>query len=447
VDLEYRLQQAGGRVVEIRQVIEPIEGSADPARTRWFSTLQDVTEQKQAQLRVMHLNEELEQRVRERTAELEVSNHELALATAAAEQANRAKTEFLSNMSHELRTPLNAIIGFGQLLAAPRGPLGSPEQATVFVNHIVRAGRHLLTLINDLLDLARIESGKLNVAIDRVPLAEVLSECQAMIEPQSQQRGIRLLFPAEQDVHVLADRTRLKQVLLNLLSNAVKYNRERGAVVVDHSPSAPGRVRITVQDTGAGLRQDQVEALFQPFNRLGQETGDAEGTGIGLVVTKRMVELMDGQIGVNSTPGLGTVFWIDLPAEVPHPTAEPVRTTVLVVEDDPASLQLVQQVLAARPDLQVLCATDGRRGVELARQHQPALILMDNNMPHMSGREAHALLRQEPGTASIPIIALSGNASATAVEQGRASGYVAYLTKPLDPASLQAAVDQVLKPA
>ncbi|MED5622067.1 PAS domain-containing hybrid sensor histidine kinase/response regulator [Ideonella sp. BN130291] len=446
VDVEYRLVQPGGRLVEIRQVIEPIEGSRDPAHVRWFSTLQDVTEQKQAQARVMRLNEELEQRVRERTTQLEVSNHELALATAAAERANRAKTEFLSNMSHELRTPLNAIIGFGQLLAAPKGPLGSPEQAVVFVNHIVRAGRHLLTLINDLLDLAQIESGKFKVAIDRLPLGEVLAECQAMIEPQSQQRGIRLLFPAEADVQVLADRTRLKQVLLNLLSNAVKYNRERGAVVVDHSTIAPGRVRITVQDTGGGPRAVQVEALFQPFNRLGQEAGSAEGTGIGLVVTKRMVELMDGQIGVNSTPGMGTLFWVDLPAEVPHPAPAAQRTTVLVVEDDAASLQLVQQVLAARPDLQVLCATDGRRGVELARQHQPALILMDNNMPHMSGREAHALLRQEPATASIPIIALSGNASATAVEQGRASGYVAYLTKPLDPAELQAAVNQVLRP-
>jgi PAS domain S-box-containing protein len=465
VEVEYRLLHPDGRIVHVCQVIEPIEEPDAHGRTRWFSTLQDVSEQKQAETRVVRLNEELEQRVRERTAQLETSNRELALATAAAERANRAKSEFLSNMSHELRTPLNAVVGFGQLLASSDRALRSPERQAVFVDHIVNAGRHLLTLINEVLDLAQIEAGRLTVRIDRSALAEVFAECEAMIEPLASQRGIRVLFPHECDLAVMADRTRLKQVLLNLLSNAVKYNRERGAVVVDCTRPGPERVRISVQDTGAGLRPDQVDGLFEPFNRLGQESGGTEGSGIGLVVTKRLVELMGGEIGVTSTPGIGSVFWIELPADTARPAAsasdavaaEPAGngaastaatgavSTVLCVEDNPASLQLVQEVLASRADVRLLAAPNGRLGVELARRHLPALILMDNNMPEMSGREAQAILRSDPRTADIPIIALSANAMPGAIDKGLAAGFFRYLTKPFDVHDLLAAVDEALK--
>jgi PAS domain S-box-containing protein len=460
VDVEYRLLHPDGSVVHMQQVIEPLDELAPQGRGRWFSTLQDVSEQKLAEGRVLRANEELERRVQERTAQLQVSNQELALASAAAERANRAKSEFLSSMSHELRTPLNAIIGFGQLLAPPGGAPRSPEQQTLFVDHIVKAGRHLLTLIDEILDLAQIEAGKLSVSMEALPLSDVLAECEAMLEPLAAQRGIRLLFAPACDLAVMADRTRLKQVLLNLLSNAVKYNREHGAVIVDCSRAEGERIRIAVQDTGAGLRAEQLDVLFQPFNRLGQESTSAQGTGIGLVVTRQLVELMGGEIGVTSTPGIGSVFWVALRAAAPREPASVTpsragqdaasdaageRATLLCVEDNPASLRLVQEVLAARPGVRLLSASNGKLGVELARQHRPAVILMDNNMPQMSGREAQTILRSDPSTADIPIIALSANAMPGAAESGLAAGFFRYLTKPFDVRALLAAVDDALQ--
>ncbi len=425
----------------------------------------EAEDRRVAQQEVMRLNEALERRVQERTAQLEVSNHELALATEAAERANQAKSDFLSSMSHELRTPLNAIIGFGQLLSSDLMPTTREQQKT-FTEHIVRAGRHLLTLINEILDLAQIESGRLTLSLETVLLKEVLDDCQSMIEPLGAPRGIRILFPAACELSVLADHTRLKQVLLNLLSNAVKYNREMGAVVVDCGSAGPGMVRISVQDTGQGMREDQQAALFQPFNRLGQETGSEEGTGIGLVVTKRLVEMMGGSIGVTSTPGMGSVFWIELKSAGPQPSLADsdleeiqmqvqARTqahagapaTVLYVEDNPASLSLVQQILGYREDLRLLSAPDGRLGVELARAHLPQVILMDLNLPGLDGSQARALLQEDPRTAHIPIVALTANAMPRDVAQGLAAGFFRYLTKPIDVRELQEVVDSALEHA
>jgi signal transduction histidine kinase/CheY-like chemotaxis protein len=409
---------------------------------------------------VMRLNEQLEARVRERTAQLEASNEELRLATAMAEKANRAKSEFLSSMSHELRTPLNAIIGFGQLLGTNIVD-AKPERRQEFVDHIVGAGKHLLTLINEILNLARIESGHVELSVEPVMMSDVLEECRRMIEPMATQRGITVEFAADCEEVVLADRMRLKQVLLNLVSNAIKYNRKQGWVHVSCTAIDAEHVRIAVQDSGQGLQPAQVAALFQPFNRLGQEGGPEQGTGIGLVVTQRLVELMGGTIGVDSTPGEGSVFRVDLRASdrpaLPREatdwgalTLQPTRparqaaATVLYVEDNRASLKLVEELLAVRGGFKLLSAGNGELGVEMARQHQPDVILMDNNMPQMTGREAQAILRKDPRTAHIPIIALTANAMPEAQAAGLAAGYFRYLTKPLEPRRLLEALDSAL---
>jgi signal transduction histidine kinase/CheY-like chemotaxis protein len=421
----------------------------------------EVAERRRVQQEVMRLNEELERRVHDRTAQLEESNRDLLAATRDAESANRAKSEFLSNMSHELRTPLNAIIGFGQLLSHEDNVSSSPERNRGFVQHIVDAGNHLLTLINEILNLAQIESGKVSISLEPVDLREVLEECHALTRTASAQRGIRLVFPMETSISVNADRTRLKQVLLNLLSNAVKYNREHGAVIVECTAGDEGRMRISVQDTGAGLAPEQLRQLFQPFNRLGLDKTAIEGSGIGLVLTKRLVELMGGTIGVHSTPGTGSTFWIDLrsaePAKMDLPQATPrlpTRTeliggdpqvaTILCVDDNRANLALITEALSLRTDCLVLTATDGQAGVDMARSHSPDVILMDNNMPIMSGREAMRILQEDPSTAGIPIIAVTAAAMPNMVSSGLAHGYFRYLVKPYDLVDLTDAIDAAI---
>jgi signal transduction histidine kinase/CheY-like chemotaxis protein len=421
----------------------------------------EVAQRRHVQQEVMRLNEELERRVHERTAQLEESNRGLLAATREAEDANRAKSEFLSNMSHELRTPLNAIIGFGQLLAHDDGAAASPaaERSRGFVGHIVDAGNHLLTLINEILNLAQIESGKVSISLEPVDLREVLEECHALTRTASAQRGIRLAFPTP-DASVHADRTRLKQVLLNLLSNAVKYNRDNGAVIVECGAGDEGRVRVTVQDTGAGLSPEQLRSLFQPFNRLGRDGGAIEGSGIGLVLTKRLVELMGGTIGVHSTPGSGSTFWIDLRSAEPArvdlarvaarlPTAAELAgdvpaATILCVDDNQANLALLTEALSLRADCVVLTATDGQAGVDMARAHSPDVILMDNNMPVLSGREAMRILRDDPATARIPVIAVSAAAMPDMVSSGLELGYFRYLVKPYDLVDLTDAIDAAI---
>ena len=400
---------------------------------------------------VTQLNEDLERRVRERTEQLE-------RATESAQQANRAKSEFLANMSHELRTPLNAIIGFGQLLTAP-DLAATVEKRREFTDHIVTAGRHLLTLIDEILNLARIESGKLALSLEPVRIGEVLTDCRTMTQPLADARGISLELSAT-SLMVVADRTRLKQVLLNLLSNAIKYNRDRGSVIVTCTRQAAGRIRMSVQDTGAGLQPKEVDSLFEPFNRLGRELGSEEGTGIGLVVTKRLVEAMGGEIGVRSERGVGSVFWFELAEAMPAalaPAGQDVqavvgaasrtsgrRATVLCVEDNRANMELIKEVLGQRSDLRLLTAVDGRSGLQMAFDHRPDVIVIDNSMPQMTGSEAQAVLRGDPRTAAIPVIALTANAMPDAVAAGLAAGFFRYLTKPIDIQQLLAAVNDAL---
>jgi PAS domain S-box-containing protein len=378
---------------------------------------------------------------------LQESNVELERAKAAAEKANLAKSDFLSSMSHELRSPLNAILGFAQLINSDSPP-PTPAQ-TASIDQILHAGWYLLELINEILDLAQIESGKLALSREPTSLAEVMLECQAMIEPQGQKRGIKMTFPQSGIPYFVdADRTRLKQVLINLLSNAIKYNQANGTVVVDYAASTPGRLRVSVRDSGAGLTPDMLMQLFQPFNRLGRETSREEGTGIGLVMSKRLVELMGGTIGVASTVGSGSVFWFELNAvgapqlgdadpATPAAIAEaPVQQgaalrTLLYVEDNPANLKLVEQLIDRRPDMRLLVAGDGDLGIQLAHANHPDVILMDINLPGISGIEALKILREDPATAHIPVVALSANAMPRDVEKGLQAGFFRYLTKPI----------------
>jgi PAS domain S-box-containing protein len=373
-------------------------------------------------------------------------NVELESAKSVAEHANLAKSDFLSSMSHELRSPLNAILGFAQLMESDSQSLTPSQKESIA--QILVAGWHLLNLINEILDLAVIEAGTVSLSGESVSLDEVMLECRAMMEPQAQQRGISMTFPVfDNPCFVSSDRTRLRQILINLLSNAIKYNQVPGTVVVDYAVIAPDRIRINITDTGAGLCPEKLAQLFQPFNRLGQEAGGAEGTGIGLVVTKRLVELMGGAIGVDSTVGTGSVFWIELisaaapqlavgagdaDASAPPPVPHGARLrTLLCVEDNPANLRLVEELIARRPDLRLLTAVNGTLGIARARASQPEMILMDVNLPDISGIEVMKILREDPLTAHIPIVALSANAMPRDIKKGLDAGFFRYLTKPI----------------
>jgi PAS domain S-box-containing protein len=377
---------------------------------------------------------------------LRETNLELQGAKVEAERANLAKSDFLSRMSHELRSPLNAILGFAQLIDSG-SPLPTPDQKES-TDQILQAGWYLLELINEILDLAQIESGKLSLSTEPISLDEVLSDCQAMVEPQARKSGIRVGFPkSEHPLFVSADRTRLKQIFVNLLSNAIKYNRVGGSVEVTCRACPGDRVRVSFEDTGEGLAPGKLAQLFQPFNRLGQEDGLEEGTGIGLVVSKQLAELMEGSIGVESTVGVGSVFWVEFNATVAieaHPgasapapavpvdaaSAAPPRT-VLCVEDNPANLMLITRILARRPDIRLLSANDGRQGIEMARTAMPEVILMDINLPGINGVAALKILAADAATSHIPVIAISANAMPRDIERGLEAGFFRYLTKPI----------------
>ncbi len=373
-------------------------------------------------------------------------NSELQSAKVLAEKANLAKSDFLSSMSHELRSPLNAILGFAQLMET-ESPEPTPSQQES-IDRILQAGWHLLNLINEILDLAKIESGKFSMSPEPVSLGEVLIECQGMVEGQALKREIQLAFPTfDEPCYVVADRTRLKQIFINLLSNGIKYNCDQGTLEVSHSCTPHGNIRIEIRDTGAGLPPEMLEQLFQPFNRLGQESGGEEGTGIGLVVAKKLIEMMGGSIGVESTLGVGTVFWFELkvavqpqlestPADHETPTLAPVEgeaavRTLLYVEDNPANLSLVERLIARRPELRLLTALTGRLGIEMAHLHQPQVILMDINLPDINGIDALHAIRNEPASAHIPVIAISANAMPHDIARGLQAGFFEYLTKPI----------------
>jgi signal transduction histidine kinase len=420
-ELEHRVLRVDGKLGWTQSRAVPLL-DANGEIVEWIGTATDVTDRKAIEA-------------------------DLIAALAATEAASQAKSNFLLQMSHELRSPLSSILGFAQLIEGGQPPPAPAQQDSV--EQILHAGWYLLGLINEILDLSAIESGKTVVASRVVSLAEVLEDCQAMIAPQAQFSAIQVAFPVvDRFCLIQADPVRTKQVLINLLTNAIKYNRAAGRVAVRCSAAAGQRVRISVEDTGHGLTPEQLEMLFEPFNRLGQEMGSTAGTGIGLVICKRLVELMGGQIGAISTVGVGSTFWFELESatQAPlRPTDSPVRT-VLCIEESSARSQQVAALVALRPGTCLLRAGDIASGLAMARSARPDAIVMGLNLRDPASLDARLLLARDPVTAHIPIIALVDDGATDDAPAGLPSGCVGHLSQPLQCAAFTEALDLAFQP-
>jgi len=376
-----------------------------------------------------------------------------------AERANMAKSEFLSSMSHELRTPMNAILGFGQLMEYDDM---LPDDAKDSTQEILKAGNHLLRLINEVLDLSRVESGHIEMSLEPVEVDLVVEESLNLMATLAGKRNIQLSYKGLAGAVVRADRTRLKQVLLNLLSNAIKYNHEGGSVKLEISDAGNDQLRIQVMDTGPGIPNESLEDLFQPFNRLGTENSAIEGTGIGLTLTRRIVELMGGVVDVHSEVGVGSCFWVDLPLEsldesvmgkeqstaistLPGQIGTSDKNTVLYIEDNPSNLKLVAQILNRRKNIHLFTSHTPELGIELARTQQPQLILLDINLPGMNGYQVMDVIKKDATLKNTPVVAITANAMPRDIKRGMAAGFIDYLTKPLDIKRFHKIIDKVLQ--
>ncbi len=394
------------------------------------ATMRDITERKETEAALQHAKEE-------------------------ADKANRAKSDFLSAMSHELRTPLHAILGFGQLLQFnPKEPLTRTQKSSVDL--IMKGGRHLLELINDILDLAKIESGRVDFSYESIDISAVAEECLELVADMAEKKGIEIIIdnPDSDNTFVYTDFIRIKQVLLNLLSNAIKYNRDNGKVTVRMEDSAAGMRRVSVIDTGAGIAEYLLGDLFKPFSRLGAESTEIEGTGIGLVVCKNLLESMQGRIGVDSREGIGSTFWFEIPGSVglddqdgvqayagmasadSEPASRAAGTgtfkgLMLYVEDNPSNLRLMEMIASRIDGLTLISAHTAELGIELARAKRPDIIFLDINLPGMDGFQALKKLKSYQETREIPVLALSAAATRRDIEKGVAAGFTRYMTKPI----------------
>ena len=399
-----------------------------------------------AEEELRQLNAMLEQRIDERTAELAAARQE-------ADRANRAKSEFLSRMSHELRTPLNAVLGFAQILdlEQPR-----PEQRES-IRHIMSGGRHLLDLINEVLDIARIESGNLSMSLEPVALDSVLAQAVELINPLAAQRSIAITRQqAVSELAVVADRQRLNQIVLNLLSNAVKYNRPHGTITISTQRPTPDRCRIVVTDTGAGIPPAKIELLFQPFQRLGAEHTTVEGTGLGLMLSAALAQMMGGQVGVDSVVDQGSAFWVELTvasaqervASVDaHERASgdrPTTGTILYIEDNVANVRLMERVMQQRPGLDLLHASLGADGLSMLRTARVDLVFLDMHLPDMTGDEVMRKIWESPDTRNIPVVVLTADASPAVARRITAAGAAGCLAKPFNITRLLGTIDERL---